>query len=134
MGVIYKNGIAYTGGSGSPSESDYVIVQNSALLPPSLSATDRKVVFAIDEETFFIWDGTAWIEDKTLRQYSTMPTAGEDYLGEIVQYIGLPDGTYSQGSFYKCEQNGSSYRWTAINAEGVDELTPSQVNALINLL
>jgi len=128
-----KSGVMYAGGSGS-SESNYGIVQNSSLLPPSLSSTDRKVYFSIDDETFFVWDGNSWIDEKTLRQYDVMPTADESYLGNIVQYIGLPDGTYSQGSFYKCEYNGSVYRWTAINSEGIDELTPSEVESLIDLL
>ena len=134
MGVIMKSGVLYAGGSGSPSESNYGIVQNSSQLPSTFSSTDRKVYYVVDEETFYDWNGSSWTENKTLKQYDTMPTASSSNLGEVVQYIGLPDGTYSQGSFYKCEQNGSSYRWTAINAEGVDELTPAQVNSLIDLL
>ena len=134
MGVIMKSGISYAGGSGSPSESNYGIVQNSALLPSSFGASDRKVYYAVDNGSFFIWNGTAWIEDKVLKQYSVMPTASVVYEDEIVQYIGLPDGTYSQGSLYKCEYASGAYRWTSISSEDIDELTPSEINSLLGLL
>jgi len=47
-------------------------------------------------------------------QYSTMPTASEDLLGKIVQYVGTTDSTYINGYFYKCVSDGQAtptYSW-----------------------
>lgn len=37
-----------------------------------------------------------------MRQYTTMPTAGADYAGKIVQYVGATDTNYTRGYFYDC--------------------------------
>ena len=42
-------------------------------------------------------------EDKF--RYGVMPTASEDYLGIIAQYIGPTDANYTSGSFYRCVTN-----------------------------
>ena len=49
-------------------------------------------------------------------QYSTMPTASASYADKIVQYIGTTD-TYTNGYFYKCVSDGSSYSWVAQNVQ-----------------
>lgn len=53
-------------------------------------------------------------------QYSTMPTASNDNLGKIVQYIGTTNSTYTNGYFYQCVSDGQStptYSWTNINVQ-----------------
>ncbi len=42
-------------------DSSYGIVQRKALLPARFTAADRKMYYAIEEESFFLWDGTSWI-------------------------------------------------------------------------
>ena len=42
-------------------DSSYGIVQRKALLPARFTAADRKLYYAIEEEEFFLWNGTAWI-------------------------------------------------------------------------
>lgn len=60
---------------------------------------------------------TAWNGKQETIQYSTMPTAGESYLGQIVQYTGTTDTTYTNGYFYICTTDGSSYNWENINVQ-----------------
>lgn len=40
-------------------------------------------------------------------QYEVVPTAGIDYLGRIIQYIGVTDSSYTNGYFYKCVAEGT---------------------------
>lgn len=51
-------------------------------------------------------------EDKF--RYTTMPTASEDNLGQVVQYLGESTQTYTQGTSYKCVAKGTTpetYEW-----------------------
>ena len=53
-------------------------------------------------------------------QYSTMPTASADNVGEVVQYIGASDATYVHGFFYESVSDGESpatYEWTNIQIQ-----------------
>lgn len=59
------------------------------------------------------------VATKTI-QYSTMPTASNDYLDKIVQFIGTTDSTYTNGYFYKCVSDGEStptYSWEQIDIQ-----------------
>lgn len=47
-------------------------------------------------------------------QYTSMPTASADNVGTIVQYVGTTTVSYTNGYFYRCVENGSSYSWTAV--------------------
>ena len=47
-------------------------------------------------------------------QYTTLPTASADNLGQIVQYIGATNASYTNGYFYKCVSDGAvdpTYSW-----------------------
>lgn len=47
-------------------------------------------------------------------QYETLPTASADNLGQIVQYIGATNASYTNGYFYKCVSDGAvdpTYSW-----------------------
>lgn len=46
-------------------------------------------------------------------QYSTMPTAGADYVGQILQYMGITNANYIHGYFYECVTDGTTYSWKA---------------------
>ena len=52
-------------------------------------------------------------------QYSTMPTASADYVGKIVQYVGLTGGGYREGCFYRCigdqTTTPATYYWEIVN-------------------
>lgn len=58
-------------------------------------------------------------------QYSTMPTAGADNLGKIVQYTGADTQDYTQGHFYIVVSDGEStptYSWQEISFGGNDDI------------
>ena len=62
-------------------------------------------------------------------QVSTMPTAGADNLGDIVQFKGTTDANYTNGYFYKCVsdgQNPATYSWTQVNVQPAPSGLPSQ--------
>ena len=72
------------------------------------------------------WDATAhkWVnadgETSDSIQVSTMPTAGEEYLGAVVQFIGATDSTYTHNYFYECVSDGEAtptYSWEQTNVQ-----------------
>lgn len=57
---------------------------------------------------------------EAIPQYSTMPTASADNVGEVVQYIGASDATYMHGFFYESVSDGGSpatYEWINIQIQ-----------------
>lgn len=44
---------------GSP-DGSYDIVQNSSQLPPRFTAADRKMYYSIEDNAFWLWNGTEW--------------------------------------------------------------------------
>lgn len=72
---------------------------------------------------YFVGKGTLEnvIAGKGLQtQYNTMPTASLDNLGQIVQYTGTTDSTYTNGYFYECVSDGGdpeTYSWENINVQ-----------------
>lgn len=61
-------------------------------------------------------------------QVNTMPTAGSVFLGNVVQYIGTTDSTYTHGHLYECVSDGqtpATYSWTEVQLGGGGSL-PSQ--------
>lgn len=44
-------------------------------------------------------------------QLPVMPTASYSYANMIVQYVGETTQTYTNGYFYKCEEDGGNYSW-----------------------
>ncbi len=105
---------------GSP-DGNYDIVQTSSMLPPIFTAADRKMYYSIEDECFWLWNGSAWVKQRTLSQYSTMPAAGASYVGRIVQYIGATNVNYTEGYYYKCTVTGEVgsevYSWEQINIQ-----------------
>ena len=72
---------------------------DAAYLLNQLKAYDTKVAAVKYNEKF---------------QVSTMPTAGADYLGKYFQYVGVTDATYTNGYFYTCVLEDSSYKWIKV--------------------
>lgn len=72
-----------------------------------------------------MFDGTfehieGYLEDHPIAQTTTMPTASEDELGNIYQYVGETTLTFTQGYFYKCvsdEEEEPTYSWQTINVQ-----------------
>ena len=52
-----------------------------------------------------------------LFRYTTMPLAGNDNVGKIVEYIGTTDANYTNGYFYQCRFDGTNYSWVQKNVQ-----------------
>lgn len=53
-------------------------------------------------------------------QYSTMPTASADNVGDIVQFVGTTTASYTNGYFYKCVSDGAdpaTYSWEEVEVQ-----------------
>lgn len=120
---------------GSP-DGSYDIVQNKSLLPPYFTAADRKLYYSIDENIFYLWDGTEWKPQTEVVQYTTLPTPRELYKDRIVQYIGEDTDTLTSGYFYKCvyDADNDTYSWQSTDTQEVKELSTKQMNTLLSYL
>lgn len=57
---------------------------------------------------------TEFRKKQDVMQYSTMPSAQYGYLNKVVQFIGTTTSSYTQGHFYKCVADGTSYKWEEV--------------------
>ena len=53
-------------------------------------------------------------------QYLVLPTPNASIEGKILQYTGNTTGEYVNGYWYKCINDGGTYRWDNINT-GITE-------------
>lgn len=120
---------------GSP-DGNYDIVQNSSMLPPIFTAADRKMYYSIEDENFWLWNGSAWSEQEKLSQYRLMPTASSVNLNRVVQYIGAPTQHYRMGFFYHCvyDSETETYSWEEMNTSDVEPLSQHQMTVLLGLI
>lgn len=59
-------------------------------------------------------------------QVSTIPTADSTLEGQIYQFVGVTDSTYTNGRFYKCVSDGqtpATYSWTEVSMGGGSSYT-----------
>lgn len=101
---------------GNP-DGQYDLVQNSSLLPPRFTPADRKMYYCIDEELFYLWDGSQWNRQDKLIQFENMPNPLGLYSNVIVQYIGETNNNYVTGYFYRCESINNNYVWVNIDTQ-----------------
>lgn len=60
-------------------------------------------------------------------QVAEITEASADYVGEIVQYVGGTNDTYTNGFFYKCIKTDGVYSWTQVKVqEGGGASLPNQ--------
>lgn len=76
-------------------------------------------------------DGTVIDCGRILPQYDTMPTADNDHLGAIYQYIGATNASYTNGYFYQCVYEGGAYKWVKKLVQ--DSYTKIEIGDLTNL-
>lgn len=57
--------------------------------------------------------------NENIVQVSTMPTASANLLGKIFQFTGTTGGGYTNGYFYKCEEDTTpgTYKWAAVSVQ-----------------
>ena len=69
------------------------------------------------------------MQDSEKTQYETMPIAGSDNVGQIVQYIGTTTATYTKGFFYRsvevADTDPTEYEW--INQEVQEAVPPNYI-------
>lgn len=73
-------------------------------------------------ELYFITDAEA--DGGTGAQVEEMPEATEMNAGQIVQYVGETNDTYTSGFFYKCTETDGVYSWTQVNVQGGGDYLP----------
>ena len=59
-------------------------------------------------------------DKQNIIQYSTMPTASADNVGDIVQFVGTTTASYTNGYFYKCVSDGAdpaTYSWEEVEVQ-----------------
>lgn len=59
----------------------------------------------------------AGIGDKIIIKSDTIPTAGEDYVGQVYQYVGTTSEYYTHGYIYECIEENSNYTWSRIDVQ-----------------
>ena len=117
---------------GNP-DGNYDIVQSSSLLPPRFTAADRKLYYSIEDQLFYLWNGTEWIRQNKIVQYTVLPTPIRVFANRIVQYIGETNSNYNYGYFYSCEEIGSRYVWKNIDVQQTSTVAKTgEYNDLIN--
>ena len=83
-------------------------------------------------ELYFITDAEA--DGGTGAQVEEMPEATEMNAGQIVQYVGETNGTYTNGFFYKCTETDGVYYWTQVNVQGGGDCLPITGGEMTGLL
>lgn len=115
-----------------PSDTDnsdelYVVTAVSAGVATIAKATSASGgVTSVNGKTGAVVLGAEDVD--AVPQYSTMPTASADNLGEIVQFTGTTDANYTNGYFYKCTAAGEPavYSWTQANVQPAPSGLPDQ--------
>lgn len=80
-----------------------------------------------------VWTTKDYVDTKTNEikvQYSSMPTASSTNVGQIVQYTGTTDSTYTNGYFYICVSDGQStptYSWGNVNVQASSGGSSNQI-------
>ena len=59
----------------------------------------------------------AGIGDKIIIKSDTIPTASEDYVGAVYQYVGATNANYTHGYIYECIEENSNYTWSRIDVQ-----------------
>ena len=96
-----------------------VVFKNKAMQEPTLIPTDNIIAYTPTQD--YHPATKKYVDDNMGNiQYSTMPTAGVDFLDEIIQYTGATSNGYTKGYFYVCESDGgdpATYSWSQINVQ-----------------
>lgn len=61
--------------------------------------------------------------DKHAPQVTTMPTAGADYFGRVLQYIGATSASYTHGYVYECVSHSETQNLILFNPVGIGKLS-----------
>jgi len=86
---------------------------------------------SIDFEDYYTKDEVNGLIDDASTQYTTMPVASVDNLGQVIQYTGVTNNNYTNGCFYECISDGGqelTYSWRMIDiTEDLYYIRPNDV-------
>lgn len=104
---------------GSP-DGNYDIVQSVSLLPARFTAADRKLYYVIDENCFYLWNGTAWV--KTIsNKIADLDDVNLDDLaeGDVLVWDSVNEKWVNKAKFdeYKTAFTGTEEEWNALTSE-----------------
>jgi hypothetical protein len=104
---------------GSP-DGNYDIVQSVNLLPARFTAADRKLYYVIDENCFYLWNGTAWV--KTIsNKIADLDDVNLDDLteGDVLVWDSVNEKWVNKAKFdeYKTAFTGTEEEWDALTSE-----------------
>lgn len=106
--------------------------EDSAHLNPITGESDT-IYVDLDTNSLYRYNGFIFIQVSSASniQVSTLPTADNTQLGKIYQYIGATDPNYINGYFYKCNFDGTNYKWENISTQ--DAYTKAEIGLLSDL-
>lgn len=101
------------------------IVLGGVKVGDNLSITQSGVLSATDTtytagDNITISSNNVISAPDSVGQLDVMPTASEDYLNKVVQFVGTTDSSYTSGYFYRCESDGETpptYSWVAVEVQ-----------------
>jgi hypothetical protein len=104
---------------GSP-DGNYDIVQSVNLLPARFTAADRKLYYVIDENCFYLWNGTTWV--KTIsNKIADLDDVNLDDLteGDVLVWDSVNEKWVNKAKFdeYKTAFTGTEEEWDALTSE-----------------
>ena len=53
-------------------DGNYDIIEYTSYLPPSFTASDRKMYYSIEDWCFYLWNGSTWVKQQKTATYSTL--------------------------------------------------------------
>jgi len=109
---------------------DHLFYEEITYVTP-ISGSQNTLYISLDKNLLYRYTGSAFARvdeggSGGSSQVSVLPTPGISEAGNIYQYIGATDGTYTNGYFYKCVLKSGVYDWERIDVQPPSE-DPIQV-------
>lgn len=99
-------------------DDEYYTTSNLGITAYGAIQDGTKLTVVVSEVLTYSWQNiNTQPESGQTIQYSTMPTASSSNVGQIVQYTGTTDSTYTNGYFYICTEDDSTYTWENLNVQ-----------------
>lgn len=137
---IQKNVQPNSGGGGEGvvdgyyNPDNHLFYEDSSYMNP-ISGESDTIYIDLNTNVLYRYDGSDFIKVSSASdsniQVSTLPTADSSQENKIYQYIGATDPNYTNGYFYKCINDGGTYKWAGIATQ--DAYTKAEIGRLQDL-
>ena len=106
--------------------------EDSAHLNPITGESDT-IYVDLDSNSLYRYNGSIFIQVSSASniQVNELPTADASQENKIYQYIGATTSDYTNGYFYKCKNDGGTYKWEGIATQ--DSYTKAEIGSLSSL-